>query len=140
VHRIVAALLAFLLVATALPLGAEHTVYTRYVVLGFVKDARGKLVRDLEVEVVRDKTGLGYPATTDEAGFYLIVVRLADEGVGETLTLRVGKTTTKITARFDPANHKDDRGTRIDVEGTKFVERTAAFFPTLARFMGPEAH
>lgn len=135
-QRIAAVLIAFVLLATALPAGAEHTVYSRYVVLGFVKDARGKLVVGREVDVVRDKTGLTYSATTDEHGFFIIVVRLRDESDGETLTLRIGKATTTITAHFDPANHTDDRGTRVDLDGTKFHERTAAFRPTLARYMG----
>ena len=128
------------LVATALPAGAEHTVYFRYVVLGFVKDAHGKLVRGRPVDVIRDKTGLSYPTETDEQGFFVTVVRLGDESAGETLTLRVGKTATTMTARFDPVNHTDDRGTRVDLEGTKFVERTAAFRPTLTRFLDSGVH
>src|SRR5688572_27698315 len=97
-------------------------VYYRYVVLGFVKDAQGTLVRGRPVDVIRDKTGLTYSGRTDEQGFFVLVVRLGDESVGETLTLRVGRTTTKITTRFDPTNHTDDRGTRVDLEDTKFVE------------------
>jgi hypothetical protein len=119
---------------------AEHTVYYRYVVLGFVKDAQGKLVQGRAVEVVRDKTGLTYSGRTDEQGLFVMVVRLGDESVGETLTLRIGRATTTITARFDPANHTDERGTRVDLDGTKFVERTTAFHPTLTRFVRSERH
>jgi len=141
VRRVVTvALVAIGLLASASPASAEHTVYYRYVVLGFVKDARGKLVGGHPVEVVRDKTGLVYPGETDEQGFFVVVVRLGDESAGETLTLRVGQAVTTITARFDPVNHTDDRGTRVDVEGTKFVERTAAFRPTLTRFLGSGTH
>lgn len=135
-----AALVALLLVLSAVPAGAEHKVFYRYVVLGFVKDAQGKLVREREVDVIRDKTGLAYPGTTDQAGFFMIVVRLGDESDGEILTVRVGKMTTRIKVHFDPANHVDDRGTRIDVDGAKFIERTAAFRPTLTRYMGVGAH
>jgi hypothetical protein len=120
------------------PVAAEHTVDTRYVVLGFVKDAQGKLRPELAVEVVRDKTGLAYSGRTDAQGFFVVVVRLGDESVGETLTLRIGQATTTVTARFDPTNHADDRGTRVDLDGAKFVERTAAFRPTLARFVRNE--
>ena len=139
-YRITAFLVGLVLVATALPAGSEHTVYYRYVVLGFVKDARGKLVGGRPVEVVRDKTGLSYPTETDPQGFFVVVVRLGDESAGETLTLRAGQAAMKITARFDPANHTDDRGTRVDLEGTKFVEHTAGFRPTLVRFLGNETH
>ena len=139
-HRIAATLGALVLVVTALPAGAEHKVYYRYVVLGFVKDVQGRLVRGREVDVVRDKTGLTYPGITDHQGFFLIVVRLGDESDGETLTVRVGKTTSRITAHFDPYNHVDDRGTRVDLDGAKFIERPAAFRPTLGRFMGNGTH
>jgi hypothetical protein len=141
VKRVVTfALVAIGLLACAPPASAEHTVYYRYVVLGFVKDARGKLEVGRPVDVIRDKTGLSYPTKTDEQGLFVAVVRLGDESAGETLTLRVGQAATTITARFDPVNHTDDRGTRVDLEGTKFVERTAAFRPTLTRFLGSGTH
>lgn len=138
--RLVAGLVALALLTTAVPAAAEHKVYFRYVVLGFVKDAKGKLVSGREVEVVRDKTGLVYPGVTDVHGFFMIVLRLGDESAGEALTLRVGKTTQTITARFDPGNHVDDRGTRVDLDGARFIERPAAFRPTLARFMDSSTH
>ena len=132
--------LAIALLFFAIPVAAEHTVYYRYVVLGFVKDAKGKLLSDRVVEVVRDKTGLKYPGRTDDQGLFVIVVRLGDESAGETLTLRVGGATTTVTARFDPANHVNDRGTRIDLDGARFVERKDAFQPTLARFVRDGQH
>ena len=138
-----AAAVAFLATPVAFlatPAAAEHTVYYRYVVLGFVKDAKGKLLADRTVEVVRDKTGLTYPGRTDDQGLFVIVVRLGDESAGETLTLRVGGATTTVTARFDPANHVNDRGTRIDLDGSRFVERKDAFQPTLARFVRDGQH
>ncbi|OLC18091.1 MAG: hypothetical protein AUH29_00210 [Candidatus Rokubacteria bacterium 13_1_40CM_69_27] len=115
---------------------AEHEVYYRYVVLGYVRDAHGEPVRTGSVELVRDKTGFSYLAETNDDGLFVLVARLGDESVGETLTLQVGGFRTRITARFDPANHADDRGTRVDLEATRFVERPAAFHSTLARFLG----
>ena len=134
----VAAVLA--LVVAASPVVAEHTVYFRYVVLGFVKDTAGKLMPGRPVDVVRDKTGLVYHGETDDEGFFVVVVRLGDESAGETLTVRSGTVATKIAARFDPTNHTDHRGTRIDLEGAKFVERTSAFRPTLVRFLRNDTH
>ena len=133
---IAAALIALAIVLTAPRAGAEHKVFFRYVVLGFVKDTQGKLVRGREIDVVRDKTGLVYHGATDQQGFFVIVVRLGDESDGETLTVRIGKTTARLTARFNPVNHVDERGTRVDFDGSKFVERTDAFRPTLVRYMG----
>lgn len=132
--------LALLVVGGIFTLGAvaqaEHEVYYRYVVLGYVKDDRGQPLRGRAVELVRDKTRLSYPGETDEQGLYVIVARLGDESAGEALTLRVGQLSTRVSARFDPANHVDDRGTRVDLEGQRFVERAAWFRPTLARFLG----
>lgn len=133
-------LVTLAVLAAAGPVGAEHTVYFRYVVLGFLKDPGGKLLREHPIDVVRDKTGFAYYGETDSQGFYVVVVRLGDESAGETLTVRVGGVTTMITVRFDPANHRDDRGTRVDLEGGKLVERTTAFQPTLVRFLGNNRH
>ena len=139
--RVVVVLIALALaVAPVAPAAAEHTVDTRYVVLGFVKDAQGKLRPGQVVDVVRDKTGFAYSGRTDEQGFFVVVVRLGDESAGEALTLRIGPATTTVTARFDPTNHADDRGTRVDLDGPKFVERTTAFRPTLVRFVRSERH
>jgi hypothetical protein len=130
------ALVSVVLVPTASPVRAEHEVYYRYIVLGYAKDAQGKPAISVSVELTRDKTGFSYVTETDDQGFFVIVARLGDESAGETLTLAVGPAKTRITARFDPANHADHRGTRVDCEGTTFVERTAWFRPTLAHFLG----
>ena len=137
---IVIALIAAPVVFLTTPAAAEHTVDTRYVVLGFVKDAKGNPLSGRDVDVVRDKTGLTYPGRTDEEGLFVIVVRLGDESAGETLTVRVGQAQTTVTARFDPADHTHDRGTRVDLDGARLVERTSAFQPTLARFVGDKRH
>jgi hypothetical protein len=137
-RSVITAMLA--LVVAASPVAAEHTVYFRYVVLGFVKDAAGKLMSGRPVDVVRDKTGLVYHGETDDQGFFVVVVRLGDESAGETLTVRSGTAVATIAARFDPTNHTDHRGTRIDLDGAKFVERTSAFRPTLVRFLRTDTH
>jgi hypothetical protein len=119
--------------------GGEHEIYYRYIVLGYVVDARGLPPRPTPVEVIRDRTGFSYLGETDSSGFFLIIARLGDESAGEPLTLRVGRAATTITARFDPANHADHRGTRVDLQGATFQERTASFAPTLARFLATES-
>ena len=131
-----AVLAAVLLAVTIAPVGAEHEVYYRYVVLGYVKDAKGKPVRGRAVEVVRDKTRFSYLGETDPRGFFVVVTRLGDESNGETLTVKVGGASTRLVAHFDPANHTDNRGTRVDLDGTKFVERPAWFASSLAQYLG----
>ena len=90
--------------------GAEHEVYYRYVVLGFV---------------------------TDATGFSLIVSRLGDESAGQRLTQVIGATTLALTARLEPANHTDDRGTRVDLEGPRLGERSSWFRSTLTNALAP---
>lgn len=118
------------------PAQAEHEVYYRYVVLGFVTDARGTPVPSVPVEVTRDRTGFSYLGESDAAGFYLVIARLGDESRGETLTLRLGTVTTSVVAAFDPGDHRSHRGTRVDLVGGRPVERAPAFQPTLAQYLG----
>lgn len=128
--------LAALLLLAALPAAGEHEIWFRFTVLGYVADAQGRPLGGERVELVRDRTGFSYLGETDRDGFYVVIARLGDESAGETLTLRLGAATARITARFDPANHTDERGTRVDVERGRIVERAAAFHPTLATFIG----
>jgi hypothetical protein len=114
---------------------AEHEVYYRYVVLGYVTDGTGAPASKRPVQLVRDRTGFSYLADTDARGFFVLVARLGDESVGEALTLKVGRAVTHITARFDPGDHANPRGTRVDLDGTRFVERPSSFAATLARFL-----
>ncbi len=43
-------------------------------------------------------------------------------------------------ATADPANHRDERGTRIDFEGAAFVDRAPWFRSTLLKLVGPPTH
>jgi len=132
VARTTALVLALAWIAIGARVDAEHEVYYRYTVLGYVKDARGQPLVGRQLELIREKTGFSYAGETDATGFYLIIARLGDESVGESLTLRIERASTRLVARFDPTNHTDERGTRVDVEGTTLVERSAWFAATLA--------
>ena len=128
--------LGLLVALVATPAAAEHEVFYRYTVLGYVKDAAGKPSPGHSVELIRDKTGFSYLGQTDESGLFVIVARLGDESVGEPLTLRLGTTRQRLVARFDAANHTDERGTRVDLEGTRVLDRSAWFRSTLATLLG----
>jgi hypothetical protein len=119
-----------------MPARAEHEVYYRYTVLGYVKDAQGRPVADAHIEVTRDRTGFSYLGDTDASGLYVVVTRLGDESRGESLTVRSGTRARRITAAFDPANHTDERGTRVDFEGASIVERAVWFRSTLLNVVG----
>ena len=116
--------------------GGEHEIYYRYTVLGYVKDAKGHALPGREISIVRDKTGFSYLGETDAKGLYVIVLRLGDESRGERLTLRVGAVTTRVVVRFDAENRTEERGTRIDMDGARLVERSAWFPSTLALYLG----
>jgi hypothetical protein len=131
--------LAVLTVAAGAPF-AEHEVSFRYTVLGYVKDGAGKPLAGRPVKVVRNKTGLAYTAETDEGGLYVLVLRLGDESAGEALTLEIGGAHRPLTARFDPKNQVDERGTRVDLEGARWLERPAWFASTRARALTRPAH
>ncbi len=117
------------------PAAAEHEVQFRYTVLGYVKDAGDKPRKGVGLEVTRLKTGLAYNGETDAAGLYVIVTRLADESRGEELLVRVGPASLRIAARLDPADHKSERGTRVDFTGGRATERPDLFAATLKEFL-----
>jgi hypothetical protein len=123
----------FALIAGPARLLAEHTVYFRYTVLGYVKE-RGGLVRPgVTVRVTREKTGYAYVGRTDRTGLYVIVTRLGDESLGEPLALDTPEQRVTIVARFDPSDHQRERGTRVDFVGARSVEMPALFADTLGR-------
>ena len=128
--------LGLLVAVVAAPAVAEHEIFYRYTVLGYVKDAAGTPSPGQTVELIRDKTGFSYLGQTDESGLFVIVARLGDESAGESLTLRLGATRQRLVARFDAANHTDERGTRVDLEGARVLERPAWFRSTLATLLG----
>jgi uncharacterized protein YeaO (DUF488 family) len=117
------------------PALAEHEAQYRYTVLGYVKDAGGRPRKGVGLEVTRQKTGLSYKGETDADGLYVIVTRLADESRGEGLLVRAGPASLRIAARLDPADHKSERGTRVDFTGGKVTERPALFAATLKQFL-----
>ncbi len=131
-----AAILAFLSIAlAAVPAAAEHEIYYRFTVLGYVQDAAGKPRAGASVELVREKTGFAYRGVSDSAGLYVLVARLGDESVGERLHLRIDAEETVITARFDPADHAHERGTRVDLVRGRPVESAKEFDATLRRVL-----
>jgi hypothetical protein len=133
--KIAAIMMIVLLLSGAAPALAEHEVYYRYTVLGYLEDAAGKPRAGVGVELVREKTGFSYLGVTDAAGLYLVTARLGDESLGERLQLRVAGQQVAITARFDPADHAKERGTRVDFVRGQPTERPGAFHATLRRVL-----
>jgi hypothetical protein len=129
-------LLGLLVAAWPATATSEHEIFYRYTVLGYVKDAAGKPRPGQTVELIREKTGFSYLGQTDEAGLFVIVARLGDESVGESLTLRFETVRQRLVVRFEPANHTEERGTRVDLQGAQAQERPSSFRSTLAALLG----
>ena len=58
-----------------------------------------------------------------------------DESAGETLQLRAESQAMTLTARFDPADHATERGTRVDFTVRRPVESPTTFAGTLKRYL-----
>lgn len=115
--------------------GATHALDHRYLVLGYVRDGAARPVPHSRVRVVREKTGLPYQAETDADGFYLVIVHLHDEDLGDVLQVTTGRATIGVQTRFDPRDAKNYRGTRIDFWGGRAEERREIFFNTLREYL-----
>jgi len=139
-RKVVGALAALTVLSTLscapAEVSAEHEAQYRYTVLGYVTDARGRPRPGVGLEVTRQKTGFAYQGETDASGLYVIVTRLADESRGERLLVRAGPASLWVTARFQPADHATERGTRVDFAGDRVVEEAGLFQATLTRFLG----
>jgi uncharacterized protein YeaO (DUF488 family) len=139
-RKAMGALAAFIVLSAlsypAAPVSAEHEVHYRYTILGYVTDASGRPRPGVGLEVTRQKTGFAYQGESDASGLYVIVTRLADESRGERLLVRAGPASLWVTARFQPADHASERGTRVDFTGDKVVEQAGLFQATLTRFLG----
>jgi hypothetical protein len=126
------ALLVLLAASSAV---ATHQPDHRFLVLGYVTDADGRPVAGTRVIVTRLKTGLEYPAETEKDGFYLVVLHLHDENEGERLGLDAKGVKAELRARFDVADKKSERGTRVDVRANRAVENRSAFAETLRAYL-----
>lgn len=114
---------------------ATHEADHRYLVMGYVHDGGGRPIPRSRVRVVRETTGLSYEAATDADGFYLLVIHLHDDDVGDALRVTAGRVTVRIEARFAPWDPKRHRGTRVDFRGTQAQERQELFADTLAAYL-----
>jgi hypothetical protein len=117
------------------PAGATHLPDHRFLVLGFVTDGEGRPIAGARVVLIRLKTGLEYPTTTERDGFYLVVLHLHDENEGERLGFDAKGVKGELRARFDTRDKKVERGTRVDVRADRLVENRSAFAETLRSYL-----
>jgi hypothetical protein len=124
---------ALLLAAGA---AATHAPDHRFIVLGVVTDAEGRPLAGVPVVVTRLKTGLPYRTKTERDGFYLVVLHLHDEDEGDRLRVTANGARGELVARYDVADKKVERGTRVDVRGGQVVEDRRAFAESLRAYLG----
>ncbi|MBI2524975.1 MAG: carboxypeptidase regulatory-like domain-containing protein [Candidatus Rokubacteria bacterium] len=96
-----------------------HEVDHRYLVIGYLQDEQGQPLRRAPVRATRERTGLSYEAATEDNGFYLLVIHLHDDDVGDALRVTAAGATVRVEARFAPWEGRRHRGTRIDFQRGK---------------------
>lgn len=126
---------ALIVVGFAATSSAVHEPDHRYLVIGYVRDGVGSPARQVEVRAIREKTGLEQRARTDRDGFYLLVVHLHTEDLGESLSVSANGTALRITAQFNPLDLTNHRGTRVDFSGSEARERADLFPETLRLYL-----
>lgn len=114
---------------------AEHEPDHRYVVIGYVRDGSGKPAENVEVRAVREKTGAEQRARSDADGFFLLVVHLHTEDLGDALRVTANGASLRISATFDPLDVISHRGTRVDFLGNQPREHQDLFRETLQRYL-----
>ncbi len=114
---------------------AEHEPDHRYVVIGYVRDGSGKPAGKVEVRAIREKTGAEQRARTDVDGFFLLVVHLHTEDLGDALRVTANGASLRISAKFDPRDVTSHRGTRVDFSGSQAHECQDLFSETLRRYL-----
>jgi hypothetical protein len=127
--------LALATVLATPPAAATHLPDHRFLVLGFVTDGEGRPIAGAKVVVIRLKTGLEHPTTTERDGFYLVILHLHDENEGEQLGLDARGVKGEVRVRFDARDTKVERGTRVDVRADRLVENRPAFAETLRTYL-----
>jgi hypothetical protein len=127
-------LAAALAAGATTPARATHLPDHRFIVLGTVTDGGRPLAR-APVAVTRVRTGLDYPTRTEGDGFYFVILHLHDEDEGERLLIRAGAVSGEIRARFDVANKKVERGTRVNIQDGRLVEDRQAFAESLRAYL-----
>jgi len=88
---------------------AEHEADHRYIVRGFVLDARQKGIDDLTVQAFAEGKLLE-TGKTDADGYYSLHLHLHNEDFHQILKLRAGSYEADLQVTFDP---KDDTSARI---------------------------
>ena len=126
-----AALLATLVARAS----ATHAPDHRFLLIGYVTDAKGNPAARVSVVVTRVKTGLRHPTKTESDGLYLVIVHLHDEDEGELLRVATGGVTAELRARFDVRDTKTERGTRVDFRGGRATEIRPLFATTLRDYL-----
>lgn len=100
---------------------AEHEADHRYIVEGYVLDARENPKTDLTVAVTADEGLLG-ETVTDRRGFYRVRLHLHNTDLGRELTVKAGDREARVEVAFDPADTETDRVHDLNFVGADVTE------------------
>jgi hypothetical protein len=108
------------------PIRATHEADHRFIVSGYVRDARGNAVQDARVIVVDTRIGEGSTAFTDPSGYYEVLLHLHNENLGDEIRITAQDETKMITATFDSKDATTERRVQVDF-GEMLGEGRAGF-------------
>lgn len=116
--------IAALLVNVLLPKSvmATHEADHRFIVFGYVRDDRGRPLKDQKVIVVDTRLDQGMTTFTDRDGYYEALLHLHNEDLGDEITVMTGDQKKSIRATFDPDDKHTERKTRVDFGSAAAVE------------------
>lgn len=115
------AVLFVLMILLAGAASAEHEADHRYIVQGYVLDARENPKADLTVAVTADEGLLG-ETMTDRRGFYRVRLHLHNTDLGRELTVKAGDREARVEVAFDPADTGTDRVHDLNFVGADVTE------------------
>ena len=120
-RRLLLAVLALCLAATAAPSRADHEADHRYTVRGYVLDADEQPLAGERVVVSREGRSLG-AGLVESDGFYSVQMHLHDEDIGSELTVAVAGNSATIRMEADIGDDHSERIHWASFVGDRFSE------------------
>ncbi|MGH7256487.1 MAG: c-type cytochrome, partial [Nitrospirales bacterium] len=103
-------------VDTPKPIFVKATVEHGFTVYGFVRDAKGQPVADVEVTARPMKEhGRGKSVKTDQAGYYEVFLHMHNEDAGKEIQVSAAGAQKEIVADYDPKDKVTKRQASVDL-------------------------
>ena len=93
---------------------ANHAADHRFTVEGFTCGKDGRPNSKLEVLVKDTRVTVGQTVTTDDDGYYKVILHLHNDNVGDPLVVEAGGEQQNYKIQFDPNDLETERKLRVD--------------------------